>query len=532
MEDPMRILFITYMLFLLSYSGNSTTLKVPDDYLTIQAAMDAAVAFDIILVAPGTYVENIDFKGKAVSLKSSDGPEHTVIDGGDPANPDLGSVVLFNKGEGSDSLLEGFTLTNGLGFWMGSFACGGGIYCDSSSPTITENVIMNNSALYGGGIFCSFQSPTIERNTIYNHEVEDGGGIYCSAKTNAIILQNLIFNNYSTRCGGGIFVGANALPVLRENFVFENRADWSGGGINGYQCSPIVERNVFYGNVAGKRGGGVRFGFPFVTITNNFIYNNHARYGGGMSCGSSLITNNTLCGNYATGYGGGISVSHLATVTVANTILWDNNAPIGPEIHLSGTLGPSTLSISYSDLEGGETSVHLEEGCTLDWGLGMIDADPLFVDPADSDYHLYYNSPCRNSGNNAAPGLPDVDFENDPRIAYETADMGSDEFYPHLYHKGDATPGSTIQIKFTGIPQTSPVGFWIGFDLYDPPLKCLWGDWYLKLPVIGPIVLEPIPENGVEVFPGPIPSSVPGPYSFFLQALIGDQMTNFWKVDV
>jgi hypothetical protein len=77
---------------------------------------------------------------------------------------------------------------------------------------------------------------------------------------------------------------------------------------------------------------------------------------------------------------------------------------------------PSTATISHSDIKGGKNSIHVEYGCTLNWGPGMIDADPLFLDPLNDDFHLTYASPCIDAGDNYAPSLPAVDFEDDPRI--------------------------------------------------------------------------------------------------------------------
>jgi hypothetical protein len=88
----------------------AVTIHVPGDYPTIQAAIDAAAAGDTVLAAPGTYVENVDFLGKTVTLESGQGPGSTVIDGNQN-----GSVVSFLNAEGPDSVLEGFTITNGTG---------------------------------------------------------------------------------------------------------------------------------------------------------------------------------------------------------------------------------------------------------------------------------------------------------------------------------------------------------------------------------------------------------------------------------
>jgi len=115
-------------------------------------------------------------------------------------------------------------------------------------------------------------------------------------------------------------------------------------------------------------------------------------------------------------------------MTVANTVLWNNISPTGPEIYLGTATYHSTVTISFSDVKGGQSSVYVNSGSTLDWGSGMIDADPLFVDPDNGDFHLTFPSPCKDAGDDEASGLPDEDFENDPRVAFGFVDMGADEF--------------------------------------------------------------------------------------------------------
>ena len=93
----------------------SETIYVPDDQETIQGAIDTSTDGDSIIVRPGIYVENINFIGKAIVVKSESGPNVTVIDGGNAVYPDSGNVVLFVNGEGSGSVIEGFTITGGTG---------------------------------------------------------------------------------------------------------------------------------------------------------------------------------------------------------------------------------------------------------------------------------------------------------------------------------------------------------------------------------------------------------------------------------
>jgi hypothetical protein len=113
-----------------------------------------------------------------------------------------------------------------------------------------------------------------------------------------------------------------------------------------------------------------------------------------------------------------------ADVLVINTILWGNEAVKGPEIFIGGTIPPvpSALEIRYSDVKGGENSVHVREGSKIIWGPGMIDEDPLFVSFHGFDYLLGRGSPCIDAGD---PNLDDgfewpVGYMNGPR-----SDMGA-----------------------------------------------------------------------------------------------------------
>jgi hypothetical protein len=144
-----------------------TTIRVPADQPTIQAAINAGASGDTVLVAPGTYFEQINFLGKAITVTSEAGPAATIINGSG-----AGVVVTFDSGEGPGAVLRGFTVTNGGGF------TGGGVEVSSASPTIEDNVITANTGCDGIGINVSFGSPSIVGNRITNN-VRSGcsGGI-------------------------------------------------------------------------------------------------------------------------------------------------------------------------------------------------------------------------------------------------------------------------------------------------------------------------------------------------------------------
>jgi pectin methylesterase-like acyl-CoA thioesterase len=125
----MRFLIFISVLIVSSSAVIASTIYVPDNFPTIQQAIDAAVDGDSILVKPDLYWEIIDFKGKAITVKSTDGPENTIIFGNFN-----GSVVTFKNNEGLDSILEGFSLVCGSGTYDSQWGfLGGGIFCKASS---------------------------------------------------------------------------------------------------------------------------------------------------------------------------------------------------------------------------------------------------------------------------------------------------------------------------------------------------------------------------------------------------------------
>jgi len=187
-------------------------INVPADQPTIQAGIDGASDGDTVLVAPGTYRENINFKGKAITVKSTSGRASTTIEAAS-----AGSVVTFNSGESLNSVLNGFTLRNG-----GSPE-GGGVLVSSASPTITYNRMIHNSASGpGGGIAIVLGSPVIKNNRIINNFGFEGGAISVRGASTAKIIGNEIHNNLATAGGGGgIALDGAGAPLIQNNQLFE-----------------------------------------------------------------------------------------------------------------------------------------------------------------------------------------------------------------------------------------------------------------------------------------------------------------------
>jgi parallel beta-helix repeat protein len=242
-------------------------------------------------------------------------------------------------------------------------------------------------------------------------------------ETNSSVLDGFIITNGCVSTwGGGIYCHGSS-PTITNNTITHNYAHFGGGGIGCYNYSdPTITNNtISYNHVSLSGGGGGIFccydSYP--TITNNTILANSANRGGGILCYASgaLIKNNSIWGNTAF-VGGGIVCNSSSPPIITNTILWKNVAPVGKEI----AIGFGTLTISYSDVKGGQAAVYIEPGSAINWGAGMISVDPLFADPVNDDFHLTWNSPCRDTGDNSAV-TETTDFENDPRIALGSVDI-------------------------------------------------------------------------------------------------------------
>jgi parallel beta-helix repeat protein len=320
-------------------------INVPADYATIQAAVNAAVDGDEVVVAPGTYTgtgdEVVNMLGKTITLRASGTPGETIIDGEGQRR-----VVYCSSGEGADTLIEGFTITGG---GHGSF--GGGIYCSNSSPTISNCEISNNSGgEVGGGIyFGGDSSPTITNCTISNNTAGAGGGISCSFYSSPTITGCTISGNTANYdVGGGIWCYGSS-PTLTDCTISNNTADDDGGGIYCSNSNPTLSGCTISDNTAAD-GGGISCGpYSSPTITGCTISGNTVNYdGGGISChddSSPTITGCEISDNTATNNGGGISCHDDSSPTITGCEISDNTATNnGGGIFCSSSSSPTLLN--------------------------------------------------------------------------------------------------------------------------------------------------------------------------------------------
>jgi hypothetical protein len=383
------------------------TINVPENQPTIQAAINAATTGDIIVVAPSTYFETIDFLGKGITLRSSGGPLVTIIDG-QGVN---GSVVQCVNGEGPDTVLEGFTITGGYA------DIGGGMLNIGSSPTIIDCIFTNNHAGdRGGGMYNREGNPAVRKSTFDgNTSVAMGGGMF-NLQASPTVMECRFTQNSSNK-GAGMRNYLNSHPTVTNSIFRYNHAGEEGGGMdNRKNSNAVVTGCVFEGNTAGSGGGGMHnyvgrrvevTGNP--VIMNSLFIGNSAPTGAGMRNNDPdpTIINTTIAYND----GSGISNRNGSAPIIYNCIVWGNTGG-----SLSGASSGSS-TVSYSDIEGGFP------------GTENLDDNPLFLSPAGNDYHLTADSPLIDTGNNNTPApLPTTDLEGNPRIIGGTIDMGAYEF--------------------------------------------------------------------------------------------------------
>ncbi|MHC4625847.1 MAG: right-handed parallel beta-helix repeat-containing protein [Planctomycetota bacterium] len=281
----------------------------PADFDNIQAGIDAGVDGDTVLVAPGEYIitEPITFRGKAITVKSEAGRDQTTIRMGTPVDPNRGSVAVFENGETIASVLEGFTITGGIGTWNPSEnARGGGcIIFDASSGAVKNCTIVQNRADAGGGVASSANSlVTVSNCTIADNSVTIvGGGILCWQNSTVTMTDCIVIGNSVTGTtvsidgfGGGFYCGPSCSLTAVNCHIVENSAGVGGGGAMCDQNSLVTLRDcVIMKNSAEIEGCGIEC-TGSVTLTNCVIARNSSlSYGGGLSChelSSSAIVNN------------------------------------------------------------------------------------------------------------------------------------------------------------------------------------------------------------------------------------------------
>lgn len=385
--------------------------SLENPFATIQFALNVADEGDTILVAAGTYVENIIWPAKNGIKLIGENRETTIIDGNQ-----IGSVIRFEEDLtgliDTTTVISGFSIINGNAQGVDdndSNGRGGGIHISGISPILDNLIIQNNNAYNaGGGLFCNGSNLSLSNSIISDNISRLSGGGLAQGTGDISILNTIFSNNNSTDGGGGGIFMSQSNSNLENVQVLINIANGIGGGIYLSGSNPMISNSIISGNTSSSSGGGLgsQASTPnlyYVQITDNYAIGNskggglyfHQNVGQLVNC---TISNNECNSNYQ---GGGVYFEDLNNDnTIKNSIIYGN---IPNEIVQNN----SSIVISYSDIQGGGLS------------NGNINADPLFSDPDNGIYTLQSNSPCINAGD------PSYPYDLDGSIA----DMGA---IPHL----------------------------------------------------------------------------------------------------
>lgn len=421
----------------------ATERHVPSEYATIQAAIDACVDGDEVVVADGVYTgagnRDIRFFGKAITVRSENGSTACVIDCGN-----LGRGFYLHDNETNASVVDGFTIQHGYGNEGGGVAC---LY----GGTIRNCVLRENYAGHGGGAFLSAvngHAPILENCTIVsNVATVSGGGAYLQSGEPEvpILIRNCTISNNTAISGaldrgygGGLYLYHNYCSI--EHCVLSgNTANW-GGGISGTlrtaaNCVFTSNTAVYGGGALSASGAAYQYGG---TLRNCLLTENSAGYYGGSlyADGSSFeLRGCTVAHNVSMWYGGGVYGCGATSYSSAfGSIVAENAAAYGTEVALDDH---AVFSTEYTDIPAENDWLWVANGSIIIWGPGSINVDPMFADAPNGDFHLSAGSPCIGSGNRYWFGPGEFDMDGEPRVMGGRMDMGADEFTDEPFVFGD-----------------------------------------------------------------------------------------------
>ncbi|RKY16086.1 MAG: hypothetical protein DRP63_06095 [Planctomycetota bacterium] len=455
-----------------------------DAFATIGKALSVAGDYDLVLVADATYNEtDMKFDGKKIYLKGVDhnnAGAQPVID-----CQGKGRAFYFGSGETKDSVIDNFTIQNGTADDGGAIYCdsssptitnctfsdnsevglcegGGAIYCENSSLTVTNCSFSNNScdAFFAGGgaIFCESSSPSIANCTFSGNTAPNfhGGAIFCRNSSSPTITSCTFNGNSADLYGGAIFCRDSSSPTIINCTFSDDSVRGTGGAIYCLNSSsPSITNCAFSGNSAGAGGAIGCLDGSRPTITNCTFSGNSADWGGAISCDSSspTLSNCAFNGNGTLkGHGGAIYCANSSSLTITNCTFSGNSADNGGAIDCYDSSSPTVNNCILWNNSAGSAGnqIHIEDSgssCTLNYccvdntGYGgqtgnitennCIHSDPQFVDAANGDYHLKDTSPCIDRGNNTlVPSGVTTDLDGNPRIVNGIVDIGAYEYQP------------------------------------------------------------------------------------------------------
>jgi hypothetical protein len=267
----------------------AAVLKVPQQYTTIQAAVNAAQEGDTVRVAAGTYTERVLISGKAIALVGA-GAEQTTIDAAQVSRP----ITVSNTGAGQ-VIVAGFTLRNGLVNWDDTITpigigLGGGVFMDQTNITLRDNVVTNNLGCLGTGVATREATITMTRNRVENNPATQECGqqavlIWATLGAESLVVGNVIRNHNTTglqlHFAGKVTVSNN---IFRNNIANSESVAYAGGGVASISTELTLSNNLFSGNFGADAGAAFltesdNEGAPVRISGNSFVGNATGEFG-------------------------------------------------------------------------------------------------------------------------------------------------------------------------------------------------------------------------------------------------------------
>ena len=421
-----KLLLAVLVLVIVAVPASARVIRVPAQYSTIQAAMDAAVSGDVVSVDPGVYDD--------VTHQCS--PSDTTK-----------TVVILKSGVTLRGMGLGMTVIDPLGL-------GRGIYCEGVTNAIIEGITIRNAyaAIYGSGIYCydgaapqildceikdcldgaiiarNGSSPTIRRCYLTNNANKEGGGLFVDVNC-SVIVDGCIIKGNQAPSGAGLFIRGGSTAqitgcVINENFV--NLDNGSGGGLVLSAANATIDHCYITDNISTAAGGGLAINESTVTVTNSQIVGNQttATYGPGgglmidfnsdVTVEDCLIARNSVAGTDAFSDGGGVRAFVSLNVVLRRCTIVENSAAggLGGGISVAFCQNPVVVEkciVAHSTAGAGlycEESSSLTIGCSDVFGNAAGDAlcgtdagnnfsqNPNFCDLLTDNYFLQAGSPC------------------------------------------------------------------------------------------------------------------------------------------